>query len=329
MNCVLYDGINNYDSNKDVRNAIEVVKRTSLGDLLTDFSKYSAGYIFSNENLSSYYPHFKIDGGSVLSVCGSGDQVLMAILNGASVVDCFDINKLAFYILMLKVYSIKYLDYDSFIYFFNISSRTGNRKRIFDNLCGLCKSDIISGNLSSSQVDVMNVVMCFWSSFFNDYSVIFNDRLSNSFYNSDGNDFFPYLFKKRDESIDESAKRISYLNKEEFLKLKLKIDNCEIRFINKDFEQVFGFFDYSYDFINLSNIFDYANPNEFVQFIKDARNCHLTNNGSIMVNYSWSAPGSVDKINEVSAKIGAEQHIIPDISFEGKNSQGSFMSCHR
>ena len=140
---------------------------------------------------------------------------------------------------------------------FNISLRTNNRKKIFDFLCDLCRKDIISGNLSSSQVDVMNIVMSFWATFFKDFSLNDDEKKLSSYYNFNGQDLFPYLFKKRDESINESAKRIAYLNKDEFLNLKSNLNNCKIRFINKPFEQVFGFFDCSYDFINLSNIFEF------------------------------------------------------------------------
>lgn len=329
MNCYLYDGIDNYDYSSDVKNTFNVVKNSSRGDILTDFSRYSACYVFSNENLSSYYPNFKMDDGHVLTVCGSGDQVLMAILNGATSVDCFDTNRLSFYILMLKVYAIKYLDYDSFIYLFNISSRTHNRTKIFENLYKLCEQDIINNKLDSSQVDVMKIVMNFWLSFFRDISFDLSGSVSSVSYTSSGSDFFPYLFKKRDESIYESSQRISYLNKDEFLNLKSKIDNCYIRFINKSLEQVFDFYDFSYDFINLSNVFDYTSPSKFVDFIKSAKIGHLNNSGSIMANYSWSEPGSIDKINSVSAVIGAQQQLIPNINFEGKSSSGSIMVCHK
>lgn len=67
-------------------------------------------------------PYFDINNGNVLTVCGSGDQVLSSILYGAKKVDTFDSNKLAYYNLKLKLAVLKTLEYEEFINFYSIEN---------------------------------------------------------------------------------------------------------------------------------------------------------------------------------------------------------------
>ena len=86
------------------------------------FKEISPLFRFSNENISEYYKLYNFNNKDVLTVIGSGDQALSAIYRGAKKVDVFDINKLSYYLLMLKKYAIKSLTYNEFITFFNPST---------------------------------------------------------------------------------------------------------------------------------------------------------------------------------------------------------------
>lgn len=86
---------------------LEVISKNKNDSIkYADFSEFSPCYKFSNENLAAYYDKFNnsIDNGRILTVCGSGDQVLSSILYGAKSIDCFDSNYLTYYGMMLKIY---------------------------------------------------------------------------------------------------------------------------------------------------------------------------------------------------------------------------------
>jgi len=75
-------------------------------------------YAFTNENVNSYDKLYDFKGAKVLSVLGSGDQYFVSLLNGASAIEVFDINKLAWDYFVIKFYGIMTLSYEEFIDFF-------------------------------------------------------------------------------------------------------------------------------------------------------------------------------------------------------------------
>jgi hypothetical protein len=81
-------------------------------------------YKITNENLNAYKDIYDFDKAKVLTVLGSGDQYFTSLLNGADVVDTFDINFLAWYYFILKFTAIKVLSYEDFYEFFIRSNLT-------------------------------------------------------------------------------------------------------------------------------------------------------------------------------------------------------------
>ena len=69
------------------------------------YSKTSSIYKFSNENISAYFNHLQ-NKENVLSVIGSGNQILNTILGGTRNIDCFDISIFPEYYLQLQIASI-------------------------------------------------------------------------------------------------------------------------------------------------------------------------------------------------------------------------------
>lgn len=78
------------------------------------FNTVSKVYKFATENLH-YMDHFQFIGKNVLSVGGSGDQMLEAYRRGASQVTCFDINLHAQFMVELKLAALHELDRARFL----------------------------------------------------------------------------------------------------------------------------------------------------------------------------------------------------------------------
>ena len=80
------------------------------------FYNTSGIYRFSNENITDYFHHLQ-NKERVLSVIGSGGQIINNILAGSRYFDCFDISIFPEYYLHLQLASIlalskeEYLDY--------------------------------------------------------------------------------------------------------------------------------------------------------------------------------------------------------------------------
>lgn len=279
---------------EDVKRARELMSAAMVDrDCNDSFGGFTLCYCFSNENLSEYYPKFISSGSSVLTVCGSGDQVLSAILYGAKKVDCFDNNKFSYYNLVLKIYAIKYLSFRDFYFLYNLSNRVVDREAIY--------------NKFSSKIEPMDV-----------------SRFWNAIFHGDSKGF-PYLFRERNNDMTDILLRIPYMNEENFNKLKYLINSCEISFKLLNLFDVVNEYHDRYDFVNFSNILDYVDSDQFISFIKKVRSDYLNINGNIMVNYSWSEANSIDLYNSVSFSIGASQHSI-NPHFANK-SAGSIMVC--
>ena len=264
--------------------AIKVIeKNRHEGFSYVDFSLYSTCYKFSNENLSGYYPKFNIKDGNVLTVCGSGDQVLSAFLYGAKNVDCFDSNILTYYNLMLKAYCIKHLSFEDFFLFFGLS-HSCDKKIIYDSF--------------KDKIDNNDVRLFFDLLFDNDINV---DYLYNN-----GETCYP-------ENLVVS---IPYLEINNYYKLKDTLDISRINFVVSDLFDVYKHYSNKYSFVNLSNICDYFdNLIPFYEFINDTNLNHLTDDGGVMVGYSWTRPYSNETNNMTASIVGAYQSRVQGVGY--------------
>ena len=286
------------NSRYDAERAMEMMKKNMKGDFIDDFSIYSACYVFSNENMSDYYPKFNMMDGKVLTVCGSGDQVLMSVLSGARKVDCFDSNRLAYYNLMLKIGAISNLDYSDFCSLYNLPNRVCNRKEIYKKF---------NDKLDPS-------IKYFWDYIFINGEFFLGVR-----------EFFPYFFKERDEEFYKAMSRISYLSEENFNKLKVLLSKCEIEFKNCNFLDIFNNFSDLYNFINFSNISTYVDKINFIKVVRDSISNHLVPSGNIMINYSWYAAHSISSVDDIGKELLAPQVNISPVLYQGKESPSSIM----
>lgn len=78
--------------------------------------RFNRVYPFTTENIKGYMEDIDLTGKKVITVTGSGDQALNAILNGCRDITCFDINPNANPYMQDKILRVLELDYEEFIH---------------------------------------------------------------------------------------------------------------------------------------------------------------------------------------------------------------------
>ncbi len=256
----------------DLEDTLKMIKMDNCNDRYAwlkksdAYGRISQCYAFSNEDLNWYYPLFNIRDNDILTVCGSGDQVLSAILYGAKSVDIFDSNKLCYYHLLLKISAIKSLDFKDFIKFYTLA----NFKEERIDYC-----NVIEKNISDDSV------RSFWNQIFLDKENLMHIFISNYSY--------PELLMGK----------IPYLNEKNYYILKSKLATAQINFKNVGIFKTVDVFDKKYSFVNLSNILYYIlDKQAYISFVKQLSNKNLTENGSILLNYYWD-----DSLSDIKNEI--------------------------
>lgn len=82
------------------------------------FGACSKIYAFTTENIAGYFPCLNFAGKNVLTVTGSGDQIINSYLFGAESVAAFDINTLPAFFAELKMSALQLLPFNEFKQFF-------------------------------------------------------------------------------------------------------------------------------------------------------------------------------------------------------------------
>ena len=244
----------------DAQQALKVIENNKNKQYTeSDFQNYTPCYIFSNENINEYCN--ENIGKTILTVCASGDQALSAILFGAKHIDNFDSNPLTYYTMMLKLYLIKNVDYETFLEFYELKETKKEKQQIYDTI--------------KEKIDKKEIRI-FWD-------IIFQNPKN-----------IKYIYKidKTEKYIVENPLLgIPYLKKENYEKLQKNLENYEINFITCDILEIFEHYKNKYDFINYSNILQYIDDREtllkFIKLIIKSKE-HLNENGTIIINYSWN-----------------------------------------
>lgn len=223
------------------------------------FIDTSSIYRFTNEDITSYFHHLK-NKETVLSVIGSGNQILNGILGGTKNFDCFDISIFPQYYLFLQLASVITLSKEDYIkYYLSFDNEELFSSKFYDK---------IRNNLKDKYKK-------FWDSLY-DYDEgidIYNSLL------------FRHDFYKKETVIENNP----FLQENNYEKLKsiLKLEYIKINPIVLDIIKTK--IDKKYDLINLSNILSYYfnkdNLEEYVNYLKT--NFNLTNDGEI-INYFYA-----------------------------------------
>lgn len=77
--------------------------------------RFKIVYPFTSENIKGYMNELDLKGKRIITITGSGDQALNAILRGCTDITCFDINGDANRYMKSKIEAIKELSYEEFI----------------------------------------------------------------------------------------------------------------------------------------------------------------------------------------------------------------------
>ena len=248
---------------KEILNKIKIVEgkrfkeATQYWDKLDCFYGIYPSYLFSNENLHDYYKLIDLIDKNVLTICGSGDQVICALLNGAKNVDTIDSNNFTYYTLFLKIAALQSLSYKDFISFYKIDKKNMTRKNLYCNLRdAINRSD----------------VKLFWDDFFKE-----NEEL------------FPYCFRSMETNFNLNSKRITYLNTDKYEKAQKVVKDENVTFNNMSLYELRNSCNLKYDFINCSNVVDYLNnPKLVLSFLRHIIRNNLNNKGTILLDYAWT-----------------------------------------
>lgn len=237
------------------------------------YYKFRQIYPFTTQNLKAQYKFFDLKDKDILTVQGSGDQVIELLLNGATNIDAFDINPLTEYYTDLKLAAFRarvskqeYLDffrYNDYPIFGQDNNRCFNYEtfnKIKDFLNPECHE--------------------FWIKLFATYEPQ-QIRRKN------------YLFSMDEarESVFENI--LNYYEEDKFKKLYTLVNKLEYQYIKSDIRQIPKILNKQYDFIDLSNIIQYADimwstqPLEHYRKLMDQLIPFLKPNGSLIIGYIY------------------------------------------
>ena len=242
---------------------IELARRVILGldTSRVGFNETSYIYRCTNENMKNKtYMNLLSNNENVLSVIGSGDQILNMFLLNSNNIDAFDISRFPGYFLKLKIAAIKEFSYEEYLSFF-FDNRPFDKK-MFDRLMDSCEDKECKK---------------FWTK-------VCGDKPRDVYYTQ--------LFTDTRRSSMYAVKNNPYLDRFYYDRLKNKIDKLNVNYINGDILDIASKFDKGFDLIYLSNICMYAREmfsdhielNAFYKFRNFITNLNINPNGKV-VNY--------------------------------------------
>lgn len=247
--------------NNVIKNVDDILK--SNKKLSINFGEFSKIYLMTTENIKGFLEHYNLHDKEVLTVAGSGDQMLNAYLLGAKNVTCFDINPLAFYQVKLKKAAVDALSYQEFLNFFFTEFNKIFDRNLFEK---------IADKLDSETLD-------FYMYLYNNYD---NSQIFDKIY---------YRFYPR---LDEMQRMNLYLKEDNYELLKLNLENKKLSFIQSNITELNNNIPKDfYDLILLSNISDSISniwPGDCLKKFKDLilSLCEsLADYGTIQVGYIY------------------------------------------
>lgn len=255
-----------------LRSDIKVANRILDGygeDYAND--KRNVIYNTATEEIDHFMPKLDVEDKKVLTVAGSGDQLLTCALNGAKSVDAFDINPLQIYFTKLKVSALKALGVGEFNDYFY-------------------KKLMFSRSLYNKVRDYLdNSTRTFFDS-------LYKNDLESKFYRLMAN-----------ENMDDSFSIIpSYTKEENYYITRNNLEKMDIRYITSDLLKIHKKTKKEYDVIMLSNIYKWLYSNKYLtseekkdMFMKfvNTRLINLLSDDGIIQLYS-SANGYKEKALE-------------------------------
>ena len=187
--------------------------------------RFSSIYLFTTENIAGYMDELDLTNKKIITVTGSCDHIINAILKGCTYITTFDINPLTKYYMDLKLSAIKELSFKEFLDFmlYDKSFDYETIKRL--NIDNESKKFWLK-ELSKNDYDGLKMK----------HSPIFNLK------------YFDYQNK-----IDCNL----YLNEKNYDIIKNRLKYVKIKFLRSNLKDLN--LNKKYDYMFLSNISDYIN----------------------------------------------------------------------
>ncbi len=245
----------------DYKDVAQSIVRGNYSNLNGKNTFHSESFIYkkTNEKLNEFID-LLLNKDKVLSVIGSGDQILNTLLTKPSKIDAFDISAFPKFFLKLKIASIKSLSRDEYIKFFFSTTET-----FLDEYYDDLYFDKIRKKLDDEAED-------FWTYLFqyNDWYDIYNSTLFSS------------------ESVFEEQAIIQnkYLDNDEYYNLRDILQSVQINYIESNLLDLK--INDTYDLIYLSNILEYVKKSAYFDKIDELS----VKNKGIIISYIF---GEIDK----------------------------------
>ena len=248
------------------------VNQKRITNVFEPFSKYSKGYLWTNENIKEYINKKYIsEYNSALSVTGSGDHLFNLILNNVLNIDTFDTNTLTEYnVLGLKKALIEKFKYNDFL-----------------TICELIANNMLTLEETTYLIkDLLPLMDKKYRKYWQKISE-YNYQLQKN--NDEYLDLFAMLFININEK-NNFIRRNSYLTgKDNYDKFKENMMRANINFYCTNAINILDTFpNQKYDVILLSNILDYITINwnyEQLRKFEDELLFITNNNGKIFLAY--------------------------------------------
>lgn len=245
----------------DYKDVAQSIVRGNYSNLNGKNTFHSESFIYkkTNEKLNEFID-LLLNKDKVLSVIGSGDQILNTLLTKPSKIDAFDISVFPKFFLKLKIASIKSLSRDEYIKFFFSTTET-----FLDEYYDDLYFDKIRKELDIEAED-------FWTYLFqyNDWYDIYNSTLFSS------------------ESVfeEQAIMQNKYLDNDEYYKLRDILQSVQINYIESNLLDLK--INDTYDLIYLSNILEYVKKSAYFDKIDELS----VKNKGIIISYIF---GEIDK----------------------------------
>lgn len=248
------------------------VNQKKIMNVFEPFSKYSKGYLWTNENIKEYINKKYIsEYNSALSVTASGDHLFNLILNNVLNIDTFDTNTLTEYnVLGLKKALIEKFKYNDFL-----------------TICELIANNMLTLEETTYLIkDLLPLMDKKYRKYWQNISE-YNYQLQKN--NDEYLDLFAMLFININEK-NNFIRRNSYLmGKDNYDKFKENMMRANINFYCTNAINILDTFpNQKYDVILLSNILDYITINwnyEQLRKFEDELLFITNNNGKIFLAY--------------------------------------------
>lgn len=248
------------------------VNQKRITNVFEPFSKYSKGYLWTNENIKEYINKKYIsEYNSALSVTASGDHLFNLILNNVLNIDTFDTNTLTEYnVLGLKKALIEKFKYNDFL-----------------TICELIANNMLTLEETTYLIkDLLPLMDKKYRKYWQNISE-YNYQLQKN--NDEYLDLFAMLFININEK-NNFIRRNSYLmGKDNYDKFKENMMRANINFYCTNAINILDTFpNQKYDVILLSNILDYITINwnyEQLRKFEDELLSITNNNGKIFLAY--------------------------------------------